>query len=76
MSPAWSPDGKRLAYVSFENKKSQLVVQDLGSGSRKVVASFPGHNGAPAFSPDGSKTCLCFFTRWFIKHLCNELKWR
>ena len=38
MSPAWSPDGKRLAYVSFENKKSQLVVQDLGSGSRKVLS--------------------------------------
>lgn len=55
MSPAWSADGKKLAYVSFENKKSQLVVQDLGSGARKVVASFPGHNGAPAFSPDGSR---------------------
>ncbi|MCK3657593.1 translocation protein TolB [Pasteurellaceae bacterium Pebbles2] len=55
MSPAWSADGKRLAYVSFENRKSQLVVQDLGSGARKVVASFPGHNGAPAFSPDGSR---------------------
>lgn len=55
MSPAWSADGKKLAYVSFENKKSQLVVQDLGSGSRKVVASFAGHNGAPAFSPDGSR---------------------
>ncbi|SEQ48524.1 MULTISPECIES: Tol-Pal system beta propeller repeat protein TolB [Basfia] len=55
MSPAWSPDGKRLAYVSFENRKSQLVVQDLGSGARKVVASFQGHNGAPAFSPDGSR---------------------
>lgn len=54
MSPAWSPDGNRLAYVSFENRKSQLVVQDLNSGARKVVASFPGHNGAPAFSPDGS----------------------
>ena len=55
MSPAWSPDGQRLAYVSFENKKSQLVVQDLNSGARKVVASFQGHNGAPAFSPDGSR---------------------
>lgn len=55
MSPAWSPDGKRLAYVSFENRKSQLVVQDLGSNARKVVASFQGHNGAPAFSPDGSR---------------------
>ncbi|MDY4280060.1 MAG: Tol-Pal system beta propeller repeat protein TolB [[Pasteurella] mairii] len=55
MSPAWSADGKKLAYVSFENKKSQLVVHDLGSGSRKVVASFPGHNGAPAFSPDGAR---------------------
>lgn len=55
MSPAWSADGKQLAYVSFENKKSQLVVQDLASGSRKAVASFNGHNGAPAFSPDGEK---------------------
>lgn len=55
MSPAWSADGKKLAYVSFENRKSQLVIQDLGSGARKVVASFKGHNGAPAFSPDGSR---------------------
>ncbi len=55
MSPSWSADGKQLAYVSFENRKSQLVVQDLGSGSRKVVASAPRHNGAPSFSPDGSR---------------------
>ena len=55
MSPAWSPDGKKLAYVSFENKKAQIILQDLGSMARKVVASFPGHNGAPAFSPDGSR---------------------
>ncbi|KAE9528027.1 MULTISPECIES: Tol-Pal system beta propeller repeat protein TolB [Testudinibacter] len=55
MSPSWSADGKQLAYVSFENKKSQLVVQDLGSGSRRVVSSSPRHNGAPAFSPDGSR---------------------
>ncbi|MGV6988895.1 Tol-Pal system beta propeller repeat protein TolB [Testudinibacter sp. P80/BLE/0925] len=55
MSPSWSADGKQLAYVSFENRKSQLVVQNLGSGSRKVVASTPRHNGAPAFSPDGTR---------------------
>ena len=55
MSPTWSPDGKKLAYVSFENKKAQIVLQDLGSGARRVVASFPGHNGAPSFSPDGSR---------------------
>ncbi|ARU64263.1 Tol-Pal system beta propeller repeat protein TolB [Histophilus somni] len=55
MSPAWSPDGSKLAYVSFENRKSQLIVHDLQSGARRVIAAFPGHNGAPAFSPDGSK---------------------
>lgn len=55
MSPSWSADGKKLAYVSFENRKSQLVVQDLGSRERKVIASTPRHNGAPAFSPDGTR---------------------
>ncbi|NBI39983.1 Tol-Pal system protein TolB [[Haemophilus] felis] len=55
MSPAWSADGKKLAYVSFENRKSQLVVHDLSTHSRTVVASFKGHNGAPAFSPDGTR---------------------
>lgn len=55
MSPAWSADGRKLAYVTFENRKSQLVMHDLSSGSRKVVASFNGHNGAPAFSPDGTR---------------------
>lgn len=55
MSPEWSPDGSKLAYVTFENKKSQVVVQDLRSGTRKVVGSLRGHNGAPAFSPDGSR---------------------
>ncbi|WP_373778233.1 Tol-Pal system beta propeller repeat protein TolB [Glaesserella sp.] len=55
MSPEWSPDGSKLAYVTFENKKSQVVVHDLRSGSRKVVGSLKGHNGAPSFSPDGSR---------------------
>lgn len=55
MSPEWSPDGSKLAYVTFENKRSQIVVHDLRSGSRNVVAALQGHNGAPAFSPDGSR---------------------
>lgn len=55
MSPAWSADGKRIAYVTFENNKSQLVMKTLTTGKRQILASFPGHNGAPAFSPDGTK---------------------
>lgn len=55
MSPEWSPDGSKLAYVTFENKRSQIVVHDIRSGGRKVVAALRGHNGAPSFSPDGSR---------------------
>ncbi|UJF18620.1 Tol-Pal system beta propeller repeat protein TolB [Vibrio sp. SS-MA-C1-2] len=53
MSPAWAPDGKQLAYVSFENRRAQLFVQDLFTGKREMVASYKGYNGSPAFSPDG-----------------------
>lgn len=54
MSPAWSHDGKKVAYTSFENNKSQLVSQELSSGRREVISSSSGHNGAPSFSPDGN----------------------
>ena len=53
MSPSWSPDGEKLAYVSFESERSRIFIQDIASGERESVASFPGINGAPAFSPDG-----------------------
>lgn len=55
MSPAWSPDGGKIAYVTFESGRSELVMQTLSNGEIKRVAAFPRHNGAPAFSPDGSK---------------------
>ena len=55
MSPAWSPDSRQLAYVSFEGSKSSIFVQTLRSGNRFQVSSKPGINGAPSFSPDGRK---------------------
>ena len=53
ISPAWSPDGSRLAYVSFENKRPVVYVHSLATGQRQAVANFPGSNSAPAWSPDG-----------------------
>ena len=58
ISPAWSPDGSRLAYVSFENKKPVVYVHSLSSGQRIVVANFKGSNSAPAWSPDGRKLAV------------------
>ncbi|NTV96313.1 MAG: Tol-Pal system protein TolB [Thiobacillus sp.] len=58
ISPVWSPDRSRLAYVSFEQKKPVVYVQDLGSGRRKAVANFRGSNYSPAWSPDGSKLAI------------------
>lgn len=55
MSPAWSPDGQWLAYVSFENKRSSIYVQQVSSGTRRLVSGRVGINGAPAWSPDGRK---------------------
>ncbi len=58
MSPAWSPDGRQLAYVSFENHRSQIVLQNLYTGKRRVVSDRPGINGAPAWSPHGQRLAL------------------
>lgn len=58
MSPAWSPNGKQLAYVSFEHGKAQIYLQDVSTGSRRLLSESPGINGAPAWSPDGRKLAL------------------
>lgn len=58
ISPAWSPDGNKLAYVSFEAKKPVVYVHDLASGRRHVVANFKGSNSAPAWSPDGKQLAV------------------
>jgi len=53
ISPAWSADGGRLAYVSFESRKPVVYVHDVASGKRRLIANFRGSNSAPAWSPDG-----------------------
>jgi len=53
MSPTWGPEGRRLAYVSFATGRSNVVIQDIYTGQRDIIADGKGINGAPAFSPDG-----------------------
>ncbi len=58
MSPAWAPDGRTLAYVSFENGNSAVYIQDLTTGQRQLISSQRGINSGPSFSPDGSKLAM------------------
>lgn len=55
MTPNWSPDGRRLVYVSFELRAPAIYIQDIFTKKRTKLASFPGLNSSPAWSPDGNK---------------------
>ncbi|MGH8261268.1 MAG: Tol-Pal system beta propeller repeat protein TolB, partial [Steroidobacteraceae bacterium] len=58
MSPAWSPDGSWLAYVSFESGDSHVYIQQVRTGERRLISARLGINSAPSFSPDGHKLAL------------------
>ncbi len=58
MSPTWSPDGKQIAYVSFEKKRAQIFNVTVSTGQRRLLTDFPGINGAPAWSPDGRQLAV------------------
>ncbi len=58
VSPAWSPDGKRIAYVSFEDRRPSIYIQELTTGKRQKMTAFKGLNGSPSFSPDGKKLAM------------------
>lgn len=63
ISPAWSPDGRELAYVSFESQKAVVWVQETASGKRRQVANFRGSNSAPAFAPPDGNTLAVTLSR-------------
>jgi len=58
LSPSWSPDGNQMAYVSYEERRPRIYIQEVATGKREVISSFPGLNGAPVWSPDGKKLAL------------------
>lgn len=58
MSPTWAPNGEKIAYVSFESGRSNIIVHEIYTGKREVVAAFEGTNSAPDFSPDGKRLAM------------------
>jgi len=58
ISPSWSPDGTRIAYVSFEQRRSIVFIHNLVDGTRRVLAAYDGINSAPAWAPDGNKLAI------------------
>lgn len=62
MSPTWTPNGKSIAYVSFEHHRESIYLQQVANGKRRLVSDFPGINSAPAFSPNGQQLAMVLST--------------
>ncbi len=73
MSPCWSPDGKKLAYVSFEKNRAAIYIHDL-DGKRELITRFPGINGSPAWSPDGRSLVVVLTNSDYPKLYALDLK--
>ena len=58
LSPSWAPNGRHIAYVSFQSTRPAIYIQDIVTGRQQKITSFPGLNGAPAFSPDGKQLAM------------------
>lgn len=58
MSPAWSPDAKQIAYLSFETNLPRIYIQEIATGERRQITNFPGINSSPVWSPDGTKLAM------------------
>lgn len=74
MSPAWSPDGKEIAYVSFENHRATIFIQEVATGKRRVIANYAGINGAPAWSHDGKTLALVLSKNGYPKVYTLDVK--
>ena len=76
LSPSWAPDGRRVAYVTFETGRSTIVVHDTQTGERRRVAAYRGINGAPVFSPDGGRLAMSLSrdgnAEIYVKDLASE----
>lgn len=76
LSPSWAPQADRVAYVSFETGRSTIIEQHLDSGARRTVAEYPGINGAPVFSPDGTQLAMSLSRdgnpEIYVKNLAGE----